>query len=178
VRRNNFLWSNRGSVAGDVIIFATIVVFVILPIFFVVFEKYIFLCKAQLIKDALDITNISTYQAIKASELSRNIISFDSPEVLEIYKTLLTKNLDLEEFLKAKPNGMIEGNVLIDSLECYTELLPTTCPCGKPITRPSVHSLITVYIQPVLFREMIIRLTGKELIEVKVHIDSDIPINN
>ncbi|MCR4435041.1 MAG: hypothetical protein QHH06_06635 [Clostridiales bacterium] len=172
------LGSEKGSAAHDIVMFAAVIVFVLLPVFSVVFEKYALLCKGQIIKDAVDMTNVSTYMAINSRNLGKNSISFDSPEVAAIYRDLLARNLNLNRDLTPRENSVAENTVTIDSLVCYTAGFPLACPEGKKLARPAVHSCVTVPVRPVLLRQMILELMGKQYIELKVHVDSDIPVNN
>jgi len=168
----------KGSAVTDLVISAAIIAFIILPVFSAVMEKYIIQNKAQIIKDAVDMTNVSTYNAIKADSLGRNKIELDAAETEEIYSSLLAANLRLDNDLKPLKDSIAEGKVTIDSLVIYTDGFPLYCPDGCRIERPSVHSCVTVPVKPSLYRQVLLDLLGKDLVELKVHVDSDIPVNN
>jgi len=170
--------SSKGSAAADVVIGVAVIVLVVLPVFSAVIERYIVLNKAQIIKDAVDMANISAYNAINAGNLSRNAVTFDSDKADEIYRFILAKNLHLDDTLSAKPNSIVEGTVNIESLILYTGGFPLACPEGTYVEKPSVHSCITVPVKPALYRRIILDLLGRQHIELKVHVDSEIPVNN
>ncbi len=168
----------KGNAAFDVIIFTMVIIFVIFPVFSVICEKYIVVTEAQSIKDAVDMTNIVVYNAMNNQSLGRCNISFDSEESIEVYKRLLAKNLKLNNDLSPMTDSIAENKVTIDSLICYTDNLPAKCTAGSIIKRPTIHSVITVPVKPVLYRQLIFELTGKEYLELKVHVDSELPVNN
>jgi len=168
----------KGSAAVDVVIGAAIIIFILLPVFSVAVEKYIVMLKVQVIKDAVDLTNIATYNAIDAGYLGRCAVVPDKKEVLSIYRSILSKNLNLDENLSGKEGSAAEGMVIIESLDIYTEELPLTCKNGTELKRPSVHSLVIVPVKPSLYRKAIMDRLQKESIFLKVHVDSDIPVNN
>lgn len=172
------LKSNRGSSTAVVLISAMTVVFVVLPIFSAVIEKYIIFNKAQIIKDAVDMTNIASYNAINTHDLSRNIVTFDGEELDKIYRYLLAKNLRLDSDLFPAEGSIAGDRVRIESVAAYTSGLPLTCPDGTEIKRPSVHSCVIVPVKPLLYRHIILNALNKEYIELKVHVDSEIPVNN
>jgi len=154
------------------------IVFVIMPVFSSVIEKYLILNKAQIIKDAVDITNIAAYNALSAESLSRNSVLLDNSKLESIYSQLLAENLKLDYDLYPDEDSIADARVNIDSIIIYTAGFPLTCPKGIPITRPSVHSQITVPVKPMLYRSVILNILNKEYIELKIHVDSDIPVNN
>lgn len=168
----------RGSAAADVVLGAAIIIFVILPVFSVVIEKYIIYNKLLAIKDAVDMTNISAYNAINAENLGRNVVTIDNEKIDSLYRYLLARNLNLNSDLSPHPDSIAEGTVNIDSIIIYTGGFPLTCPGGTEFKRPAVHSTITVPVKPSLYRQIILDMIGREHIELKVHVDSDIPVNN
>lgn len=168
----------KGSTVADVIIFAFIIIFVILPILSFVLEKYIIANKAQIIRDAVDMTNVSTYNAINAGLLGMNAVQFDKAEADDVYKNMLIKNLNLHNDLSPDKNSIADGTVTIDSIIVYVNGFPLKCPEEVIITRPTVHSRITVPVKPLLYRQILLNLLGKQYIELKVHVDSEIPVNN
>lgn len=169
---------SKGSSVADVLVGAAIIVFVLLPVFSGVIEKYIILNKAQIIKDAVDMTNTAAYYAIEAENLSMNTVSMNSSSLVDIYSQFLSENLKLDYELCPLEDSIVKGEVSIDSIIIYTEGFPLTCPEGTRITRPSVHSSITVPVRPLLYRQIILNMLGKEYIKLKIHLDTEIPVNN
>jgi len=167
-----------GSAVTDVVIAAAVIVFLIFPAASFVLEKYIIINKAQMIKDAVDMTNISTYNALDAASLGKTVITMQDSRVEQIYTSLLAKNLKLDCGLFPREDSIVEGRVSIDSIIIYTGGFPLTCPDGAQIKRPAVHSRITVPVRPSLYRQTILSILGKQYVELKVHVDSDIPVNN
>ena len=169
--------SNKGSAAGTVVLFAAVLVFVIFPIVSVVIEKNIMLAKGQIIKDAIDITNIASYTGLSSS-ISEGTIGVDNAKLYSVYTSMLAKNLNLNDDLTPKQNSVAEGPVTIDSLIVYLSGFPLVCPDGNTLVRPSVHAVITVPVKPSLYRQVILSLLGKQYIYLKIHVDSDLPLNN
>jgi hypothetical protein len=168
----------KGSAVVDVVIGTAIVIFIILPIFSFVAEKFILLDKAQMIRDAVDMTNISAYNALLAGNLGKVQVSLSQSETEDIFRNLLAANLNLNPDLSPKSMSLAEGRVTIDSLEIYTSGFPLHCPNGVEITRPAVHSSVNIPVKPSLYRRVILELLGRDNIDLKVHVDSDIPVNN
>lgn len=171
-------FGSRGSATANVVISAAILVFVLLPVFSIIIEKYILLNKIQIIRDAADVTNISVYNAMNAAQLGKVKVSFDYMEAVNIYKELLSKNLNLSDGLAPLSGSIAEETVSIETLELYTGTFPVICPLGSEIKRPAVHSCIIVPVRPSLYRRVILALIGKSSIELRIHVDSDIPVNN
>lgn len=168
----------QGNVVLDVVLVAVLVVFLILPLFSAVVEKYIVESKIQIIRDALDITNVSAYNALNASSLGMGNVSVDSEALDQIYKKLLAVNLNLNEDLTPKVNSIVEGRVVVESLMIRTSGFPYTCPDDMVLTRPGVHSRIVVPIRPSLYRRIILDLLGREFVELHIHVDTELPVNN
>ncbi len=170
--------SEKGSAVTAVVIAAAMVLLVILPVFSVVIEKFILTGKAKIIRDAADMANISVYNALNAENLGRVAVSFNREEMLGLFRELLSDNLRLDEELKPKDGSIAEGQVIINSLEIYCKDLPARCPDETLIERPSVHSCICIPIKPSLYSGVVLKLLGRDTIIVKVHVDSEIPLNN
>lgn len=168
----------KGSSVTDILIGSAIIVFLILPVFTVVVERYILLTKIQIIRDAVDLTNSSMYSALSADSLGRNIVDFDSNKIQQIYTRILSKNMNLDDNLVPQKNSIVDDKVIIKSVEIYTEHIPSTCSYGTRITRPAIHSCIVVPIKPSLYIEKILNIIGKKYLEFEIHVDSDIPVNN
>lgn len=170
--------SEKGSAVTAVVIAAAMVLLVILPVFAVIMDKFILLEKAEIIGSAVDMANISAYNALNAGSLGKVAVNFDYDEMLDIFRELLSDNLRLDEDLEPETDSIAEGQVIISSLEIYCNGLPLRCPNGVLIDRPSVHSCIDIPIKPSLYTGVILKLLGRENIVIKVHVDSEIPVNN
>lgn len=170
--------SVKGSAVVDVIIAAAIIVFVILPVFSSVMEKHVLLEKSKIIRDAVDMTNISVYNALNTRSLGQTRVEFSRTEAMDIFKRLLGINLNLDGGLNPGNASVAEGRVSVESLEIYNDGFPVICPGGTRIDKPTVHSLIKIPIRPTLYRSIVLRLLGKDFIDIEVHVDSEIPINN
>lgn len=168
----------RGSAAVDVIIGAAMIVFVVLPLFSAVIERFILLNKAQIARDALDMTNISAYNSLNAWDLGKSSVGFEYGKSLQIYRALLSENLNLDDGLSPLPRSIAEDTVAIESIAIYTQGLPVVCPNGTDLTRPSVHSCVSIPVRPSLYRQLLLDLIGKEHLDMKVHIDTEIPVDN
>ena len=166
---------NKGEAAAEVVLFAAVVVFVMLPIASAVIEKYIAAVKGQVIKDAVDIANIALYNSLDAVAGGIAETDFNGPEVMVIYKAFLAENLSLNPDLSPKANSVAEGTVVVDELYVYTSGFPLQCPRGNLIARPAVHAVVTVPVRPSLYRGVVLGLMGKDYVELKVHVDTDLP---
>lgn len=168
----------KGSVVTEIVLMAAILVFIIMPVFSTVIEKYVLMEKARVIRDAVDMTNISAYNALAAKELGKAAVDLSCAEVLDIYVTILGRNLKLEEDLDPETDSIAEGRVEVLSLAVYNSGFPAACPDGAVITRPTVHSCINVPVKPSLYRSIILAMLGKEHVDIMVHVDSEIPLDN
>jgi len=170
--------SEGGSVVTEIILMGALLVFIILPVFSSVIEKYILMEKSRAIRDTVDVTNISAYNALAASELGRDEIDADQSHITELYKKILSINLKLDAGMQPEPHSIAEGKVEILSVEVYSDGFPVVCPDGTVLTRPSIHSSISVPVRPSLYRGIILNMLGKDHIDIVVHVDSEIPVNN
>lgn len=174
----NVVGKNAGSAVADVVIMAAMLVFVVLPVFSSVMEKYIVLDKARLIRDSVDMTNISVYDALNAESLGKVSVDFFDARADDIFQELLCRNLKLDSGLSPRSDSVAEAKVEIVSLTFYMEGFPTICPNGSTIERPAVHSCISIPVRPSLYRGVILKLLGRDYIDLIVHVDSEIPVNN
>ncbi|HOJ11390.1 MAG TPA: hypothetical protein PK733_12475 [Clostridiales bacterium] len=168
----------KGSSISDVLIGAAIIIFIILPVFSAVVERYILFAKVQIIKDAVDITNISAYNALKTDSLGKTTVDFHNDKISGIYKKILAGNMKLDLDLNPTESSVADDTVIIKSIIIYTENIPNICPYGTSILRPAVHSCIVVPVKPTIYSRIIRKITGKNTFKLEVHVDSDIPINN
>lgn len=169
---------NKGSVVTEIVLMAAMLVFVIMPVFSAVIEKYVLMEKARVIRDAADMTNISAYNALSAADLGKTAVGMSRTEILDIYREMLGRNLKLDGDMDPKPDSVAEGRVEVLSLEVYTSGFPAECPEGVTIMRPTVHSCINVPVRPSLYRGIILGILGRDYIDIVVHVDSEIPLDN
>lgn len=179
-KRVKLAWkrNEKGSAVVDVVVAAAMIIFVVLPVFSFVMEKYILEEKKRVIRDAVDMTNLSVYNALTAADLGRASVDLSTSDAMDIFESLLCSNLNLSSGLVPNDNSIAEGAVEVISLMVYTEAFPAQCPNQTVITRPTVHSVVKVQIKPALYRSLIMGLSGKEHIDLVVHVDSEIPVNN
>ncbi|MGI6776689.1 MAG: hypothetical protein ACOX7R_01270 [Acetivibrionales bacterium] len=170
--------TDKGSTTISILVCAMAIIFVIMPVFSSVIEKYLIFNKAQIIKDALDITNIAAYNAINAESLSMNSVMFDRDKLEGIYARLLAENLNLDSNFFPNEGSVADERVIIDSVIVYTDGFPVTCPEGNLIKRPTVHSSVIVPVKPLLYGSVIMDMLKKEYVELIVHVDSEIPVDN
>jgi hypothetical protein len=169
----------RGSAVLEILVGVAILVFVILPVFSAVMEKYIFLEKSRIIRDAVDMANISVYNALATEELGRVRVDMPRSEADKIFKEVLRANLSLNSDMTPRPDSVAEGLVeVISPPEIYPAGSPMPCQNGTSAVRPTVHSSVTIPIKPSLYRSLILKLLGKEYIDVVVHVDTEIPVDN
>ncbi len=168
----------RGSAAIDVVIFSAVLVFILLPVFSAVMEKYLLNEKCQRIRDAADMANMAVYYSLDIKSLSRVGINFDIQKARAVYEGVLAENLRLDSGLMPEEGSIAEGPVSVDGLEIYTAGLPLRCPNGVIIERSSIHSVVSIPVRPALYRQMLLSALGKEFVRLTVHIDSEIPVNN
>lgn len=167
----------NGSAVTQIVLMAAMLVFVILPVFSAVIEKYVLMEKARVIRDSVDMTNLSAYNALSGAELGKERVDADRSEILEIYRQILSANLRLCDDLEPKPDSVAEGQVEVVSLEIFSSF-PAQCPEGVRFTRPAVHSVIRVPVRPSLYRSIILGMLGREYVDIIVHVDTEIPLNN
>ena len=168
----------RGSAVTQTVLMAAVLIFIIMPVFSAVIEKYILMEKARVITDSVDMTNISAYNALSSAELGKVRIGAERSDILEIYRHILSINLRLNDDLEPQPDSVAEGCVEVLSLEIFSSDFPAHCPEGVPITRPAVHSTIRVPVRPALYRGIILGMLGREYVDIIVHVDTEIPVNN
>ncbi len=168
----------KGSVVTEVVLMAAMLVFMIMPVFSVVIEKYVLMEKARVIRDAVDMTNISAYNALTAVNLGKASVDISQTEALDIFREMLGRNLRLDGDMNPKSDSVAEGRVEVMSLMICGSGFPAACPEGAVITKPTVHSCIRVPVKPSLYRGIILSMLGKDHIDIVVHVDSEIPLDN
>ena len=160
-----FLKKRTGSAVVDVLVAAAIILFVILPLFSAVIEKYILFNKAQIIEDVVDMTNISVYNALLTTSLGMQSVAMDYQQAEAIFRTYLSRNLKLEDDLTPKESSIAEGTVTVKSLIIDQNA-------------HTVHSMVSIPIRPTLYRQLILDAIGKEYITIEIRVDTEIPVNN
>lgn len=155
----------NGSAIVDVLVAAAVILFVIFPLFSSVIEKYIMLNKVQIIKDAVDTTNISVYNALVTKRLGMQAVQIDYERAVSIFNEVLSANLKLEPDLTPKADSIAEGPVNLESLVIDE-------------SARTVHSSVTIPVKPSLYRQIILGAIGKNYITLEVVVDSEIPVSN
>jgi hypothetical protein len=140
--------SRKASSTVNAVIFAAFLIFVLFPLFAVGVEKYLLLIKSQMIRDAVDITNIAVYTAVTANSLGKACVDFDTDKARDLYSELLAENLKIAD-----------GAVIIETLEFIT------------LERPSVHARVIVPVKPSLYAGLI------QHIQLRADVVSEIPLN-
>ena len=120
----------RGSAVTQTVLMAAVLIFIIMPVFSAVIEKYILMEKARVITDSVDMTNISAYNALSSAELGKVRIGAERSDILEIYRHILSINLRLNDDLEPQPDSVAEGCVEVLSLEIFSSDFPAHCPEG------------------------------------------------
>lgn len=170
--------NNRGSAGLDVLLYAfAFLVFVVFPVYAIVIEKAVINIKSAEIIDAIDLTNIAVYKNLSVTDTSVTIIDFDSG-IGNTYRQILAENLKLNPDMTPAENSIAEGTVAVNSVAVYSGGFPVMCPNGKTLTRPTVHSTVTVPVKPSLYREIILNIAGIPQFELVIHRDTELPVNN
>ena len=177
------LKNNKGSIVSDMLMLTLVIIFVVIPLFGAVFEQYLLLLKGQAIKDAIDLTNLAAYNAMKIPEKSETEIKVTINDVKSNYIPMLVLNMNLNSDLSPKANSIAGGAVEIINITVYPKGMnfPVTCPEGGSISRPSVHSIIKVPIKPALYWNIYKFLTGSTgdgMRDCNIHVDTELPCNN
>jgi len=167
----------KGSAVVDVVLFGCMVVFVLLPLFSLIFEKYLLNETCQRIKDAADMANLAVYYSISTQDLSMTEVNFDRQKAWDVYSGVLAENLRLDSGLVPREVSICDGPVKIEELDLYVSGLPAACSHGIPIDKPSIHSVIDIPVKPSLYSGIVLSVLGREHINLKIHVDSEIPVN-
>lgn len=173
--------SNKGSAVSSVIAVAAVVMFIILPLFVVVVEKYIFNVKVNKMKDAIDIANLATYNAISTKITAKGDAALALEDDIVIFKEILAENLNLNSDMTPNVNSIAEDTVNVIEFKSYlysNTTFPATCLQGNNINRPTIHSVIEVPIRPTLLSRIVLDALGRSTIDIKIHVDTELPINN
>ncbi len=168
----------RGLSITEVLIGLAGVIFILLPLFTFVSEKHILFDRTQIIEDSVDLSNISLYNAISPSRLSEGEVYVDEDRMADIFLRLLRRNLGLDENMGPGPNTFVSDKVQVESLKFYAGRTVVTCPDGNEIKGPCIHSTVIIPVKPVFFQRLILDFLNRENIELRIHVDSEIPVNN
>lgn len=173
----SFISSEKGAISSY-LLYIMLIVFVLLPLSAVIMEKYIVNVKASSIKDSIDISNIATYTAIVSEHAGEANIVIDNSKALHVFEELLKKNLRLNDDLSPQEGSIAEGTVVIESINIYLSGFPVTCPDGTVLYGPTVCTSTRIPIRPSLYRETILNALGVEYVNLNLHVNSEIPVNN
>lgn len=165
---------NGSSLAGAILA-AAIIVLVVLPIFSFILEGYIFTNKIQVIRDAVDITNMAAVNSLDWVSLSKTGMDFDYGILRENYERILAENLLLDANLRPQAKSVLDGNVEIEELSVFMDGFPLFCPLGTKLNRSGIHSVIAFIVKPTLYGKVLWLLTGKEFFEFTMHTDTELP---
>ncbi len=168
----------KGTVLVDVILFGALIVFVILPLVSLVLEWQIVVIKVQSIQDAVDLATLSTFGALENVSYGKDGLNLNYDRLREDYMKTLSDNLRLDAGMNPEDNSVLGGRVIIEELEIYSDNLPVNCSGGTLLTMPSVHTIIIFSIKPSLYGAALLELSGREYFDFRVHIDSEMPVNN
>lgn len=172
------LIGNETGSTTSFILYIMLIIFVLLPLSAVLMEKYIINNKAESIKDSIDITNLAVYTAIVADQAGEANIVIDEDRLASVFRNLLSKNLRLNSDLTPKENSIADGIVVIKTLNVHTSGFPVTCPNGTTITKPTVCTEVAVPIKPSVYSKTVLDMLGVPYLNLNLHVDSEIPINN
>ena len=177
LKRLRACFSSEKGAVEDLVVLCLFVAFVLFPVASAMLDRYAAILECQEIKDALDITNIAVYDSLRAQDTGKTVAGFDSAGAMELYKSILARNLRLNGDLTPGPGSIAEGPVSIDELALYTSGFPCRCPQGQLLSRPAIHTYVTVPVRPSLYRGVILGMMGKQYVELKVHVDTDLPVD-
>lgn len=192
IRIKNILKNNKGSIVSDLLIFTFVLMFIILPFFSIVLEQHILLLKGQALRDAIDITNIAVYNAMDIEAKAETVVVAGRNEserlqtenrIKDIFKPLLALNLDLNNDLTPNANSLVDGKVVIESIEIFPTGLtfPIDLPEGDKVNCPSVYSIVKVPIRPNLFWNVyryFRNIAGDGLQDFYIRVITELPENN
>ena len=169
----------RGDGFSLTIIIVLIMVYLLVPLFSAVIEKQIVQLKAAEVTDALQMSCLATYDSLESKALSQAVASYKQTKTEDVFKDFLAANMNLNNDLTPKNSiSVADGQVRVESIEIFNSDLPKTCPDGKTIIYPSVHATIIVPVKPSLYKGTILQLLGKDYIDCKFHIDTEVVIDN
>ncbi|TCT17033.1 hypothetical protein EDC18_101329 [Natranaerovirga pectinivora] len=173
--------TTRGDIGIiEVILFTCIIVFIVFPVFSIVFEKVALDMKADEIKDIIKDATESTFVALNIDSTSVENIDVDIERFKEIFEEYLIINFNLNEDFSPKENSMVDAPVTINKILFYgSEDIPITHPT-KEITynRPFIEIEVLFPIKPHLYRKAILNALGREYLEVNINYYYTLPINN
>lgn len=169
---------NKGTVLVDVILFGALIVFVILPFISLILEWQIVIIKVQSIQDAVDLAAMATFGALENISYGKEGLNLNFDRLTEDYRRTLSENLRLDEDMNPEANSVVGNRVIIEELEIFTDGFPANCSEGTLLTMPSVHTIIRFSIEPALYGAALLKLTGREYFDFRLHIDSELPVNN
>lgn len=173
----DLLKNTKGQGLGLFIFFMLILVFIVIPLFSAIVEKQLTQLKISDIGESIELSSIATYDSLVSSSLSDTIVSIDSIEATNTFKKYLADNLNINSDLTPKPSGIIAGTVVVNSFQIYVSSFPRTCPNGKLLTKPSIHTFITVPVTPTLYKYSILQVLGEDKKNLKFHYDTEIVLD-
>lgn len=149
------------------LIFSCIIIFILLPVFAYCYEKYIIYLKMNVIKDAVDMSVLSSYNAINSEVLSGSSVDLCIEKANQNLKTLLALNLNLDSSLNPFQNSVVDGQIQIKEIAF-----------ASSASKPSVRCKLIIPVQPCFFRNIISIISGKEYFDIIFEETVEIPVNN
>lgn len=158
--------SIRGSAIFEMLIFACIIIFILLPLFAYCYERYVVYLKLNVIKDAVDMSILSSYNAINSEILSGSSVDICIQKAQHNFRELMSSNLNLDSELKPESKSVIDGQVKIKDIIFYPHS-----------SKAYVQCELFFPIKPCFFGNIIRLITGKELFNITFKETVEIPVN-
>ncbi|MBO8129662.1 MAG: hypothetical protein H0Z39_10805 [Peptococcaceae bacterium] len=162
----SFLRDRKGT--GSAII-GLAAIFMGIMLFALVFDVGYLFVKREVIKQALDFSNMAVYREIDEAKLADGELYINEAPAQDTFLVFLQDNLKLDSSLNPLPGSVVTGQVQVVDFRIYNPGdLPTVDPLGTPINEVAVHSHIIAPVRPV-FSGMF------TTVDLPVAITTDIP---
>lgn len=137
--------------------------------FALIFDVGYLMVRREIIKNAMDFSNMAAYREISTEKLAVNELYIDEVLAEETFEETLQHNLKLDSSLDPLSDSMASDTVKIVSFEVFNpDKLPATDSVGNLVEEVAVHSRIVVSLKP-----MFIGLF--KTVDLPVAITTDIP---
>jgi hypothetical protein len=167
-------WLRRGGMAADVILTASFLVFILLPLFAVTLEQYLLLTVRKEISEALDMSCLAAYESIRVADAASGDVQLDAAVLAGVFNSLIQRNLHLDgNFRPLSANSLLQGGLMVRELTILSGPAAGTCSMGHAIRRLTVHAVVTGAYRTGLFDRAIMGTDG--LRSVTVHRDVELP---
>lgn len=158
--------SKKGSAIFEMLIFACIIIFILLPLFAYCYEKYVAYLKLNVIKDAVDMSILSSYNAINSQVLAGSSIDICIQKANQNFRTLLASNLNLDGQLNPLDKSIVDSQIQIKDIIFHPNA-----------SKPSVQCELSFPIKPCFFREIIRIISGKSSFDITFREIVEIPVD-